>query len=100
MADKSSDDVLRPAWSLATSGVKIIAVGIGSPCHHNQLSSITFSSSHFLCTPTLDNVTSVSGDIVVLICDLLGLNIYGKGTSNLILTGASPGTSTVARKKH
>ena len=67
MADKSSDDVLRPAWSLATSGVKIIAVGIGSPCHHNQLSSITFSSSNFLCMPTLDNVTSVTVILLVFI---------------------------------
>ena len=85
LAGKSSDHVTSPAWLLAKSGVKTVAVGVNSYCNKPQatflsdLTSIAITSSHVLCVTSLTNMTSVTKDVAHLVFDVLGLNIPEEG---------------------
>ena len=57
---KSVDDISNAADSLKTTGVKIIAIGIGGTPDKSQLTALTSSPSQALTTPSVDGLTGIT----------------------------------------
>ena len=57
---KSVDDISNAADSLKTTGVKIIAIGIGVTPDKSQLTALTSSPSQALTTPSVDGLTGIT----------------------------------------
>lgn len=67
LAGKSEYDVSKPANSLKTFGVKIIAVGMGGSFDQFDLSSMAYSPSYILSVTAVSNITSLKGSLTTLI---------------------------------
>ena len=67
MAGQSKDDISTAATSLTTTGVKIIAVGMGAYYNRAQLSAMAFTSSYVLTTASFSSWDGISGSVSRLI---------------------------------